>query len=194
MSPFEVEMKFRGADHAALARLLAELGGQAGEAVEQEDIYLSHPSRDFRETDEALRLRRDGAENRVTYKGPKLAGPTKTREELELTYEAGADSLARMERLFVNLGFRPVATVRKTRIGYRLSFEGRPMQVGLDTVDGLGVFAEVEAIAHGPADLPEAQQYVLELAGRLGLGADQVEVRSYLRLLMERLDRGGAPA
>jgi adenylate cyclase class 2 len=187
MSPFEVEMKFRGADHAALALRLAELGGRAGGEVEQVDIYLAHPSRDFRETDEALRLRRDGAENRVTYKGPKLAGPTKTREEVELTYEAGPDALAQMERLFVNLGFRPVATVRKTRIPYRLEFEGRPMEVGLDSVDGLGVFAEVEAIARGPADLPEAQQFVLELAGRLGLGADQVETRSYLRMLLERI-------
>jgi adenylate cyclase class 2 len=169
MSPFEVEMKFRGADHAALALRLAELGGRAGGEVEQVDIYLAHPSRDFRETDEALRLRRDGA------------------EEVELTYEAGPDALAQMERLFVNLGFRPVATVRKTRIPYRLEFEGRPMEVGLDSVDGLGVFAEVEAIARGPADLPEAQQFVLELAGRLGLGADQVETRSYLRMLLERI-------
>ncbi|RUL88549.1 class IV adenylate cyclase [Tautonia sociabilis] len=187
MTPFEVEMKFRDADHEELAARLAELGAERGEQVEQEDIYLAHPSRDFRETDEALRLRRDGSENRVTYKGPKLAGPTKTREELELSYEPGLDALAMMERLFVNLGFRPVATIRKRRVGYRLDFEGRPMQVGLDSVEGLGSFAEVEAIAHGPADLPEAQQFVLELAGRLGLGPDHVEMRSYLRMALEHL-------
>ena len=193
MSPFEVEMKFRGADHAELAARLSGLGAVPDPAVEQEDIYLAHPSRDFRETDEALRLRRDGAENRLTYKGPKLAGPTKTREELELTFDPGPDALAKLERVFVNLGFRPVATVRKVRTPYRLAFEGRPMQVGLDSVDGLGQFAEVEAIAGGPADLPEAQQFVLELAGRLGLGADRVEMRSYLRMLLERREQGEAP-
>ncbi len=93
-----------------------------------------------------------------------------------------------MERFFVNLGFKPVATVRKRRIPYRLDFEGRTMQVGLDTVNGLGAFAEVEAIASGPGDLPEAQQFVLELAGRLGLSSDQVEPRSYLRMILEAFD------
>lgn len=186
MSPFEVEIKFRDADHDALLRRLAELGAEPRAEVEQEDIYLSHPSRDFRETDEAMRLRRDGDENRVTYKGPKLGGPTKTREEIELTFEPGPDALAMMERLFVNLGFRPVATVRKRRAAYHLVFEGRPIQVGIDSVEGLGAYAEVEAIAHGPADLPEAQRVVLDLAGRLGLGSDQVETRSYLRMVLQR--------
>lgn len=185
MSPFEVEIKFKQVDRADLLRRLAELGAEAEPEIDQEDLYFAHPSRDFRETDEALRLRRDGQENRVTYKGPKLGGPTKTREELELTFGPGAECLEQMERLFVNLGFRPVATVRKRRVPYRLDFEGRPMQIGLDTVNGLGAFAEVEAIASSPKDLPEAQQFVLELAGRLGLSSDQVEPRSYLRMILE---------
>jgi adenylate cyclase class 2 len=189
MSPFEVEMKFRDANHDDLLRRLGDLGAVAREEVDQEDIYMSHPARDFRETDEAMRLRRDGGENRVTYKGPKIAGPTKTREEVELTFEPGPDALLKMERLFVNLGFRPVATVRKRRLAYDLQFEGRWVQVGIDSVEGLGAYAEVEAIANGPADLPEAQRVVLELARKLGLGSDQVETRSYLRMVLER--RGG---
>ncbi|HEU5115398.1 MAG TPA: class IV adenylate cyclase, partial [Isosphaeraceae bacterium] len=83
---FEVEIKFRAADHRALAARLIALGAEASEAQEHEDLYLAHPSRDFARTDEALRLRRVGDQNRVTYKGPKLGGPTKTREEIEVPF------------------------------------------------------------------------------------------------------------
>ena len=48
-----------------LARLSA-LGCQWNAALEQVDRYSAHPARDFAETDEALRLRRVGDENRVT--------------------------------------------------------------------------------------------------------------------------------
>ena len=78
---FEVEIKFRAADLEALGRRLLSLGAEPIGTSEQEDLYLAHPSRDFASTDEALRLRRVGDMNRITYKGPKLGGPTKTREE-----------------------------------------------------------------------------------------------------------------
>src|SRR5947208_16350470 len=112
---YEVEVKFRDADHAAIERRLLAMGAQAGEAVAQEDVYLAHPARDFAATGEAFRLRRDGPANRLTYKGPKHAGPTKTREEVEIGFDRGAASWAEMHRLFEALGFRPVATVRKVR-------------------------------------------------------------------------------
>src|SRR5579883_1372511 len=78
---FEVEVKYRSADHDQLRRLLLELGAREDAPVDQEDVYLRHPSRDFAQTHEALRLRHIGAENRITYKGPRFPGPTKTREE-----------------------------------------------------------------------------------------------------------------
>src|SRR3954468_6839744 len=166
---YEVEMKFRGTDHAELARRLAGLGAEAGPAIEQEDVYLSHPARDFARTNEALRLRREGSENRITYKGPKLGGPTKTREELEVTLAPGPETQARMARVFENLGFRPVATVRKSRRVFHLSFQGLHLEIGLDLAEGLGPFAEVEALAAGPGDLPAAQEAVQALARELGL-------------------------
>jgi adenylate cyclase class 2 len=182
---YEVEIKFRVNDHAALALRLGQLGAKAGPEVRQEDIYLSHPGRDFGASDEALRLRRIGDENVVTYKGPKLAGPTKTREEIEIPYEPGPAGQGRMARLLDRLGFRPVATIRKTRRPFRLAQDGRTMEVALDLAEGLGPFAEVETLADGPDDLPAAQAAVLSLAERLGL--EEVERRSYLRMTLERL-------
>ena len=44
---FEVEIKYRTDAHADLARRLASLGGEPAAAIDQEDIYLSHPARDF---------------------------------------------------------------------------------------------------------------------------------------------------
>lgn len=189
---FEVEIKFRAADHPALARRLAELGAESGPELEQEDVYLSHPARDFGRTDEALRLRRVGPENRVTYKGPKLGGPTKTREEIELPFASGPEALEQMTRLFQRLGFRPVAVICKVRRPFRLVRDGRPLEVALDRAEGLGDFAEVEALARDAADLPAAQATVMALAAALGLEA--VERRSYLRMHLEREAGPGNPS
>jgi adenylate cyclase class 2 len=192
---FEVEIKFRDADHDSIARRLAGLGAPAGEAVAQEDVYLAHPGRDFAATGEAFRLRRDGAANRLTYKGPRHAGPTKTREEVEVAFAEGPGAWASMERLFEALGFRAVAAVRKVRRAFHLERDGRAMEVVLDRVEGLGDFAEVEALAgDDPADLAAAQAAVLGLARELGLGQERVEPRSYLRMILEREGRIAIPA
>jgi adenylate cyclase, class 2 len=180
---FEVEVKFRSVDHDRLRRLLIERGAREVPAVEQEDIYLRHPARDFAQTNEALRLRRIGGDNRVTYKGPKFPGPTKTREEIEILVEPGEAPFRDLARLFENLGFRPVATVRKRRTTFHLSRPPHEIEVSLDRADGLGDFAEIEAIARDEAGLPSAQAAVLALAAQLGL--DQVEPRSYLRMILE---------
>jgi adenylate cyclase class 2 len=180
---FEVEVKYRAANHDRLVRRLDELGAEAKGGVEQEDTYLNHPSRDFAVTNEAFRIRRIGDDNRITYKGPKHAGPTKTREEIEIPFAVGPEEFANLVHLFENLGFRRVATIRKRREGYHLRFEGHDLEIALDRAEGLGEFAEIEAIAADATDLPRAQRAVLDLAGLLDL--HDVEPRSYLRMHLE---------
>jgi adenylate cyclase, class 2 len=190
---FEVEIKFRtdSAGHTELERRLAQLAAEFSPACEQEDIYVSHPARDFGETGEAFRLRREGEANYLTYKGPRQTGPTKTREEIEIEFSAGADALLQMRRVWELLGFRPVAILHKRRQANRLVRDGRALAVVLDLAQGLGEFAEVETIAADAADLPAAQAAVLDLARTLGLTA--VEPRSYLRMALEQ-GLGAAPA
>src|SRR5947209_4778675 len=186
---FEIEVKFRVADHAELERRLAERGVATGGTAEHQDAYLAHPSRDFAQTGEAFRIRSEGTSNRITYKGPKLGGPTKTREEIEVEFAGGVEAREQLGRAFERLGFRPVAVVRKRRSEYHLEYRGRPMVVALDLAEGLGSFAEVETLVGSDADLAGAQGAVLDLARELGL--TEVEPRSYLRMLLEA--RGDLP-
>lgn len=184
---YEVEIKFRAPDPQALLARLIALGASGGALSEHADHYLAHPSRDFARTDEALRLRRVGDENCVTYKGPKQPGPTKTREELEIPFAAGAMPFELLSKLFERLGFRPVEVVTKTRRSFALERVGRTLAVTIDDAGDLGTFAEVETLASGDADLPAAQAAVIALAGELGLS--EVEPRSYLRMKLERAGR-----
>jgi adenylate cyclase, class 2 len=180
---YEVEVKFRVADHADLERRLADRGIVPEGTVEHRDAYLAHPSRDFAQTGEAFRIRGEGASNRITYKGPKLGGPTKTREEIEIEFAEGVEAREQLTRTFELLGFRAVAVVRKRRSEYHLEHEGRPMVVALDLAEGVGTFAEVETLVEAESDLPEGQKAVLDLAGELGLS--EVESRSYLRMVLD---------
>jgi adenylate cyclase class 2 len=181
---YEVELKYRSVDHDRLAQRLIDRGAVVLPPIAQEDTYLSHPARDFAVTNEAFRLRRIGTENRITYKGPRQAGPTKTREEIEVSVAGGDEEFAQLQRLFVNLGFRPVATIRKIRRSFRLTESCQAVEVSLDRAEGLGAFAEIEVIAASQADQPAAQAAVLALA--LELGLTDVEPRSYLRMVLER--------
>ena len=181
---FEVEVKYRTtAGHSEVASRLLAVGAVAAAPISQADHYLSHPARDFATTNEALRIRQIGSENHITYKGPRRGGPTKTREEIEIPFAAGAASFDQLRTVFDRLGFRTVATIRKNRRPFHLQFQGRPLEVALDEVEDLGTFAEVEAFAEGDEDLPDAQQAVLDLARELELTT--VEPRSYLRMFLE---------
>jgi adenylate cyclase class 2 len=187
---YEVEVKYRAVDHDQVLRQLLAQGAVAAGAVVQEDTYLSHPARDFAQTNEAFRIRRIEGENRLTYKGPRRSGPTKTREEIEVPFAQGVEPFGRMLRLFHNLGFRPVATIRKRRESFHLRFQDHDLEIALDVADKLGAYVEIEALATGEDDLPAAQQTVLALARLLGL--TEVEPRSYLRMELEALAGGSA--
>jgi adenylate cyclase class 2 len=186
--PIEVEQKFPVADAEALARRLMALGASAGETQEQVDGYFAHPERDFATSDEALRLRRVGAHNYLTYKGPKLDATTKTRHEIELELGTGDQAAEDAGRLLEALGFRPVAEVRKKRIHYTLAWSGQQIGVSIDRVAGLGDFVELEIMA-GQENLDAARGAIATLADRLDLSNS--ERRSYLELVLAA--RAGRP-
>jgi adenylate cyclase class 2 len=179
----EIEMKFPLADFAPLERALAQWGAREAPPAVNADHYFNAPDRDFAVTDEALRLRRIGTTNRLTYKGPKHAALAKIRTEIEVGVAEGEEAANDFIRLLTHLGYRPVAVVRKHRRTFHLNREGYDLEVTLDEVEGLGRFAEVEILA--PEEGVQGAGAALQrVAGELGLGASQR--RSYLEMLLEK--------
>ena len=180
---YEVEMKFPVVDVPALESKLQKLGGVISEPKTEIDVYFAHPARNFAQTDEALRIRRKGEANFITYKGPRIDATTKTRYEIDLPLASGEDAAATWIGLLQSLGFSPVGEVRKSRRKAQVDWQGRNVEVSLDRVDRLGAFVELELLA--PAEgVAAARDCILALAEALKL--DRSERRSYLELLRER--------
>lgn len=188
---YEVELKFPVADPQAVERRLVSLAARFRDPVEQVDRYFAHPCRDFARTDEALRLRSEGDEVAITWKGPRVDTATKTRREIELPLaptDAGSGgrgverTLASWTELLESLGFRPVLSVAKRRRPARVPWQGAEIDAAIDHVHGLGDFLEIELIA-SQGEVPLARACLESLARELGCGA--AERRSYLELLLE---------
>jgi len=179
---YEVEQKFPVEEMAAVEKRLGEMGAEVSETRVEEDTYYVHPARDFARTDEALRIRRAGQTNKITYKGPKIDQTTKTREEIDLEVGPGAESATAWATLLEALGFSPKATVRKQRRKALVEWQGRRVEVSLDEVDRVGTFVELELVVEEDG-LDDARSCIAALARALGLEAS--ERRSYLELLLE---------
>lgn len=179
----EIEMKFPVADFAAVLQLLQRRAVRVESPRQDADHYFNAPDRDFARTDEALRLRRIGAANLVTYKGPKRDALTKTRTEIEVALAEGDKAAEDFARLLLHLGYRPVLVVRKERHVYHVVSQGFPVEICLDVVEDLGAFVELEIMAPA-SQWEEARGVLLALAAELNLKGS--ERRSYLELLLEK--------
>lgn len=183
----EIEMKFPVADFQGIEAKLREWGAEPQSPLQEADHYFNAPDRDFAKTDEAVRVRRIGTSNRITYKGPRQKGPAKTRTEIEVGLAEGTAAAEGFCRLLVCLGYRPTAVVRKVRIASRFPRGDFDLEVCLDEVEKVGRFVEVEIVA-SEEKLAAAQHVLQEVAGELGLSKS--ERRSYLEMLLEIIERG----
>ncbi len=167
----EVEVKFK-ADRSVEEKI-KEIVKFVCEKVE-EDLYFNSPARDFWESDEALRIRRDGEGVKITYKGPKIDKETKTRDEIEIE----VDDYDKAVELLNRLGFRTVRRVVKRRKIYSIE----DVTICFDDVEGLGTFVEIEVKSD---DLESAKRKVFEVAKLLGFDPSSSIRESYLELLEE---------
>jgi len=178
---YEVELKIP-AVHGPVRDRLRAIGARHLGSVDQVDTYYDAPHREFAETDEALRVRRETVDGnvgaKVAYKGPLVERESKSREEVETGVDDGEDLAAILE----NLGFTPAATVHKERD--RFAVDGHT--VTLDAVEGLGEFVEVETDVETEAEVEGAREDATELLRRLDLDPDDGIRTSYLGLLLER--------
>jgi adenylate cyclase, class 2 len=165
----EIEIKCYCDDAEQVKNSLKEIGAQFIEKRRERDIYFNHPSRNFAETDEALRLRTVNDKCRITYKGPKVSKTTKARVE----HETEAGDFDSIRNILLSLDFVESGIVEKER--HIFSFNG--MEISIDYVDGLGTFIEIEKIGRLEDDI---EKELFDTASKLGLS--KFERRSYLEL------------
>lgn len=174
----EIEVKAKVKSEKKLEEKLRKIGAKFDKEVEEEDIYFSHPSRDFGKTDEALRLRKMTKPKKeffLTYKGKKIDKITKTREEI--TIDIGSQSSYKnIREVLLKLGFKEVMEIKKRRKLYK----HKNFLISIDFVKTLGTFAEIEKKSK-KYDAKEMLGFMKEL----GLGKSIT--KSYLELLMERV-------
>jgi adenylate cyclase class 2 len=176
---YEVELKQR-ASHDAVRQRLEQLDATPLGTVVQVDTYYDAPHREFADTDEAVRIRREraGVEDtttRLTYKGPLVEAESKTRQEFE-TAVADDDALA---AILDALGFEAAATVEKERE----RFDVGAYTVTLDAVESLGEFVEVETEVSEDA-IDAARDGAQSLIADLGLDPGPGIRTSYLELVL----------
>ncbi len=180
--PIEVEQKYRLPDTSVILTAIATLGATPQQTVAQIDTYYAHPARDFAATDEALRIRRVGEANCITYKGPKLDTTTKTRREIELLLASGEQSAVQWDELLAALSFRRVAEVSKIRQIFHIQRAGLAVELAVDKVQEVGNFVELEIVVAEEAEIAAAQKQIANLASELQLTG--IERRGYLEMLL----------
>ncbi len=174
----EAEIKVSVDDLSNVRNRLRELKATFITIDEEADVYFNHPLRDFAQTDEALRVRRTGADGiSVTYKGPKFRLETKTREEISVIvgdYDA-------FIKILKCLDFKPIATILKVREKWKL----RDVNVYLDEVKGLGSFVELEAEVKSGSSLSKFEDKLFKILDLLGLNKHRSTRKSYLELILK---------
>ena len=180
MQPLEAECKFIAPTPEETRSRIIDLGGVFIKTEHHCDTYFRHPCRDFKATDEALRIRQINEESFVTYKGKRREGPIKIRPETELPL--AANTVEGWFQIWESLGFEKVQQVKKTRQLFQLNRHDGPITVTLDHVAKLGDFAEIERVLTNENQIEAAQREILQLAEELQLGA--IEKRSYLSMIL----------
>ncbi|MDR0900037.1 MAG: class IV adenylate cyclase [Methanobrevibacter sp.] len=186
----EVEVKAKIKDFNSIKKKLNDINAKKSHAEYQEDSYFNSPTRDFRKTDEALRIRKVMIDNRevetlndedvsvfITYKGPKIDQSSKTREEIEV----GIEDANKVAKIFQHLGFKQTANVVKNRTIYKLD----EYIISLDDVEGLGPYMEIEADLEDGAIFQDALNNIFDIFHKLDIH-DGFERTSYLELLEEQ--------
>ncbi len=135
------------------------------------DEYFSHPCRDFKQTDEALRIRIINNNIELTYKSSRAANIPKIREE----FTVKVNNYEVLKTILLKLGFKPITKITKHR---RMFILNGDVKIFIDNVDRLGYFVEVET---------ELTEKILNFIGILKeAGVEwKLEHKTYLELYLE---------
>ncbi len=178
----EVELKvaFKRENLPNFIRKLEDLGFKRIIKKKETDTYFNGIDRDFRKTDEALRVRESINLDKgyvryyITYKGPKMDKISKTREEIEVQVSNGDDA----KKIFEKLGFKPVKPIVKIREIYKRD----GIEISIDDVENVGTYIEFEKIVKSESEKSDAINNLLNLMKSLNISKNNLIKTSYLEL------------
>lgn len=174
----ETEVKIRLADAASARRRLedAKFVISVPRRFESNTLYDTADLK-LKRAQMLLRLRRVGNESIVTWKGPSIAGPHKTRPELETS----VGSLETLDGILRALGYEPSFRYEKYRTEFKR--EHQNAESGVVTLDEtpIGDFFELEGMA----------DWIDETAAELGFERGAYVLASYGRLYLDHCAANG---
>jgi adenylate cyclase class 2 len=179
--PVEIEAKMKVDDLSVVRERLRAAGARAAGVVLETNTFYDTDDRSLLAADKGLRLRQSrdagtgASEFVITYKGPRMHGPLKSRDELEVRVDDGPAGGALLEAL----GYHTVLAFEKRRETWELG----GCKVELDELPHLGVFVEIE----GPGE-----DAVMKVRDTLKLGDRPLVRASYIAMLMTHLQETGA--
>ncbi|MFX1555275.1 MAG: class IV adenylate cyclase [Promethearchaeota archaeon] len=194
----EVEIKVKISNPDLIRKKFEKNNGIYKISLVHEDTYFNMPKglRDFKKTDEALRLRKsiEFSKNEVskkpvinhfiTYKGKKMDLYTKTRKELDIKIE----DIENMKLLLEKLGFQEIFTVKKERELYEFEFNNYLIEALIDYLPILNqYFLEVEFLLDSPKNLEVSKKLLFDFLDMLGIKKEESIRKSYLELIAEKL-------
>ncbi|MFW9972469.1 MAG: class IV adenylate cyclase [Candidatus Odinarchaeota archaeon] len=196
----EVEIKIQILNHELMIKKFEENNGVYKLSLIHEDTYFNMTKglRDFKKTDEALRLRKSVEFDKkakikkrvinkfITYKGKKLDPSTKTRKEHEIKIE----DIDTMKLLLKELGFEEIITIKKERELYEFEFKNYYIEALIDYIPILNqYFLEVEFLLDSPENLENSKEILFDFLNSLGIKKEESIRKSYLELILEKIEK-----
>lgn len=168
----EIKLKLLDEDKiSVLKKYIEKKGGIFLGEYSIVDEYFSHPCRDFKQTDEALRIRIMNDNIELTYKSSRTANIPKVREE----FTVKVNNYEILKTILLKLGFKPIAKIAKHRRMFTLNGD---VKIFIDNVDKLGYFIEVET------ELTEKMLNFIDTLKEAGIRW-KLEHKTYLELYLE---------
>jgi adenylate cyclase class 2 len=182
MIEVELKAKMEKSEIPNFINNIIEMGFKKIAKKKEIDTYFNGIDRDFKETDEAVRIRQsinlDTQETyyNITYKGAKIDNISKTREELEIKIDDGETA----HKIFERLGFKPVSPIIKIREIYQK--EEDDIIITIDEVENVGTYVEFEKVVDDLSKKEHAINELFDILKSLNISKDKLTKTSYLGL------------
>lgn len=138
----ELEVKILEVNPQEVIQQLENLGATKSFDGEMWAVFLDQPNGEISNRGDVLRIRREGADIRLTYKSHVSKEGIKEMEELETSVSDMEIAL----RIFQALGYEIIKQTRKFRTQYEWKGTHIVLDDYQDELSGIPVFVEIEAL------------------------------------------------